>query len=351
MLPPAASAIQSKSKSDKKKKAVKHSRDSLVDELDSIPTEKAKFAKLAEIAKANKPSDSPKKKPKSEQSQKQQPTAVKKKEDKGEMEQLSPQFPHAGDLERIGAMLKMTLEANWRAQLPETDERRLIRDEMGLSQHAAAVTKRLGMFSRQLRDALVVYFTERGNTAMADVVKQLQHCTVHLFPHPKVLIPEKPAVCIWSGKVITEPSCVRAIALVPRKKELEDKSASFHMHLDHVVMLKVFFVSKNFVYLFQTKKEQAIYTAMFFSHIAAAELATRFSKAPFIANDWQDYLVKPEKVSSGNGTNGKKDGLVGEFLERAPKQLSGAVALFATFLPAETFIVKTQGPPGAATPQ
>lgn len=171
---------------------------------------------------------------------------------------------------------------------------------------------------------------------MADVVKQLQHCTVHLFPHPKPINPEKPSICIWSMKVITEPSLVRCIGLVPRKKEQEHLAASFHMHLDYVPVLKVslhvfFFSPETHLNFF----EKAIYTAMFFSYIVSAELVARFSKAPFITTDWKDYFVK-----SDASTN-KKDDRVGDFVERAPSQLSAAVAIFTSFLPKETFIVKT----------
>jgi hypothetical protein len=160
-------------------------------------------------------------------------------------------------------MLFMTVEAAWRAQLPDTDERKHVVDELAYGPQATAFNKRCSIFSRQLKAALIDFFTSRGNTAMADVVNQLSSCTLHIFPQPKSLLPDKTPVCIWSGKPILEPSAVRSIALVPKKKEQEALAAAFHMNLNFVPVLK------------------AIYTSMYFARIMTEKVTDNFSKVKF----------------------------------------------------------------------
>lgn len=270
VLPVATAHHQQKKKKSSASKKTK--TEELEEELRKLPTEKEKLRKLAEVAEKNAPVNSTGSSKnsggggggsgngKEGKSKKKKPKTAKEEDDDDEPEKVIPLFPHAGDVKRVEAMLFMTVEAAWRAQLPDTDERKHVVDELAYGPQATAFNKRCSIFSRQLKAALIDFFTSRGNTAMADVVNQLSSCTLHIFPQPKSLLPDKTPVCIWSGKPILEPSAVRSIALVPKKKEQEALAAAFHMNLNFVPVLK------------------AIYTSMYFARIMTEKVTDNFSK-------------------------------------------------------------------------
>ena len=148
---------------------------------------------------------------------------------------------------------------------------------------------------------------------------QLPLCHLCVFGSAKPIFAEKTPVCIWTGKLITEPSLVRTVSLVPKKKEKEDQAICFHIGLDFLPILK------------------CIYTAMFFARVATAEIAARFVKASSTldADDWKVYMQPSEKGKGGE--NGVTD-----FVERSKRQLVECVNMLREFLPVSTFLVKTQ---------
>lgn len=362
-LPPSSSSSLAQAGKSAKKKA---RTTSVAEELKKIPSEKGKMQKLAEMAAKNAPPPPPpsakqttiavtatsakeKKKtvpspsakqtttaatapPAASTSAKKAPSSSQKQKVKGGVietgdgDKVIPLFPHAGDLQRLEMMLFRTVESAWRAQLPDSDERKTVDDELSHGVHAEAFNMRCAAFSRQLKLALVTFFTDHKNTAMANVVDQMPKCILTIFPQPKFLHPDKPAVCIWSGKIVAESSLVRSIALIPKKAEHKNMAASFHMHRDFIPILK------------------AIYTTMFFACVISEKQVSNFAKISPALSDWKQYFPGwlDTSIDPGQVEAARRESPVAHFVNSAKSQLVMCIELLRKFLPQETFIVKTE---------
>jgi hypothetical protein len=242
-------------------------------------------------------------------------------QEKAKEEKVLPLFPHIGDMERAEAMLAMTVEDAWRSKLPDGDPRKMVRDESKNAEMGLRFNERSTTFSKQLKAALITFFNEKQNTALASIVTQLPSCYLFVFGGSKPIFAEKMPVCIWSGKPISEPAMVRTVSLVPKKKEKEDQAICFHIALEFLPILK------------------CIYTAMFFTRIATAEIVARFLKVsaatPAEEDDWKKYMQPLEKGKGG-------ENMVADFVERSKRQLVECINMLREFLPESTFLVKTQ---------
>lgn len=347
------------------KSAKKRAKTNIAEQLKSISSEKGKMQKLAEIAAKNAPP-----------SKKETPAAAPVKSaaaaaaaatttatapkksasvtakvkggviETGDGDKVIPLFPHPGDLQRLEMMLFRTVESAWRAQLPDSDERKAVADdELEMDAHAEMFNTRCAVFSRQLKFALVKFFTENGNTAMANVVDQMPKCILTIFPQPKFLHPDKPAVCIWSGKVVPEVSLVRSIALIPKKAEDRAMAASFHMHRDFLPILKVNTKKHARIVCFHScaRAEKAIYTTMFFARIIFEKQTSNFAKITPVLGDWKEYFAGwlDKTMDPGQVEAAKRENTVAHFVGSSKMQLCKCIDVLRQFLPQETFIVKT----------
>lgn len=331
----------------------------LAEELSEMRFEKDKLEKLHEYSKAasgekpekkkkkqelppkekeemdEPPSRVPDKKLVSDKKQKSKPVPEKKAAvpvpakkaaaaEKASEEKVLPLFPHIGDMERAEAMLALAVEDAWRFRLPDGDPRKTVRDEMGNAEKATQFIERCIAFSKQLKGALITFFNEKQNTALANIITQLPSCYLCVFGGSKPIFAEKMPVCIWTGKPISEPAMVRTVSLVPKKKEKEDQAICFHIALEFLPILK------------------CIYTAMFFTGVATAEITARFIKASAATtsakgedDDWKTYMQPLEKGKGGENA-------VADFVERSKRQLVECINMLREFLPESTFLVKTQ---------
>lgn len=333
----------------------------IAEQLKGISSEKGKMQKLAEIAAKNAPSATVAAAGKKEATTTTTTTTAPKKPaaaavstakvkggviETGDGDKVIPLFPHPGDLQRLEMMLFRTVESAWRAQLPDSDERKAAADdELEMDAHAEMFNTRCSVFSRQLKFALVKFFTEHGNTAMANVVDQMPKCILTIFPQPKFLHPDKPAVCIWSGKVVPEVSLVRSIALIPKKAEDSAMAASFHMHRDFLPILKVNTKKKHTHCGFHScvRAEKAIYTTMFFARIIFEKQTSNFAKITPVLGDWKEYFAGwlDKTMDPGQVEAAKRENTVAHFVGSSKMQLCKCIDVLRQFLPQETFIVKT----------